>query len=290
MISIIVDTFVWLNLAKEPSYYDIIEAIKEILDSNQFQLVLPSVLTTEFKRNREQLESAWKSQIKGYLTNLRNLCKILPSKKIELCEFIEETQKLVASGGEGIRKNLELIDRIFNDAILFEVTDAMMIEASHRCINHIAPATIPQRSSIGDCLIWLTVLEKLKEGEVWFCTDNKKDFSAKKKARQDIPDELLDSEAFSLNAKGCFNYFIEPIKLVEIAQIKLEIHAQRTLPVYQSYNPLELLFKHSVYKCSNCGSSNTSWDIRTVPQGWMKFVRCHDCNTVNLVDMVEAIE
>lgn len=288
MVAVILDTCVWLNLAKQTEYYPIIEGIKEILVSNEFQLIVPEIIMIELQRNRTRLESDWMNQVKGYLTNLNNLCRLLPSKKTELIGIIEETRELARIGGEGIRKNLELIDQILNTAIIFEATNEMMIEASHRSINHLPPATSPSRSSPGDCLIWLSVLEKLKEGEVWFCTDNKNDFSLIQ-GRLDMPNELLDSEAFSVNSKGCFNYFIEPTKLVEKARIKLE-HAQKPLPAYRNYDPLDLLFKQSNYSCFTCGSLNVWINIRTLPEGWMKFLHCHDCGTVDLIGMVEAID
>ncbi|MTJ55767.1 hypothetical protein FJR38_25430 [Anabaena sp. UHCC 0253] len=292
MINLVIDTCVWLNLAANPDLYETIEAIKEIFDSQKFQLILPSVLITEFERNRVHLKLNFEKEIKKYLKQLKDLQKLLPSKERELSKFIDETQQLLANGGDGIRTNLELIDLLFKNAKVFEVTDAMMVEASHRTINHIAPATSPKRSSTGDCLIWLTVLEILKEGEIWFCTHNKSDFSVKGKGREDIPDTDLDNEAFAINKNG-FNYFIEPNKLIEKAQKRLEIQAKRSLPsykpVYQIDNPIDYLFKDSVYNCPSCGSSNTSWHIRTVPhQGWMKFVQCHDCKASNLVGMVEA--
>jgi hypothetical protein len=290
MINLVIDTCVWIHLAENPDLYETLEAVKEIFDSQKIQLILPSVLITEFERNRVEIESRWKNKIQGYLNNLKNLQKLLPSQERQLSEFRDATQKLLANSGEQIRTNLELIDLIFKNATVFEVTDAMMIEASHRNINHIAPAG-RKRSSTGDCLIWLTVLEKLKEGEVWFCTHNVNDFSVKG-GRDDILHGDLENEAFAINKNG-FNYFIDPNKLIEKAQIILKIQAKRSLPsykpVYQLENPIDYLFKDSVYNCPSCGSSNTSWHIRTVPQlGWMKFVSCNDCKASNLVGMVEA--
>lgn len=66
----------------------------------------------------------------------------------------------------------------------------------------------------------------LKKGEVWFCTDNKNDFSHIKIER--LPNEFLDQEALITNTK--FNYFIDPDEFIKTISPSSE-----ELPRYSDY-------------------------------------------------------
>jgi len=104
----------------------------------------------------------------------------------------------------------------------------MLVEASRRVFQRISPALKPKGSSVGNCFLWLSILEILKDGEVWLCTDNKHDFSQEN--CEQIPQEALDKEAFQTNTKGMFNYFIDPNKF-----IKQIAPSAENLPQYSKY-------------------------------------------------------
>ena len=260
----------WIALAGEPKLYSLIETLDEALQKTDFILILPESVKLEFDRHRNTINSTWKNKCKGLIRQIMQVKNHFPNHAQEISVIHNLLQNTLAVSGANIEDNLKLVDQIFLQATVIDnCSDQMFAEAAKRVFQRMPPALKPEGSSIGDCLLWLSILELLKTGEVWFCTDNKHDFS--RRNAENLPFEDLDMEAFSINKKGMFNYFIDPNKFIK--QIS---PVSRDLPRYSDYvekdswmKPITCpsceavaAFPHLYstgyrYICANCGSASS---------------------------------
>lgn len=224
---LILDTCVWIRLASEPQLYGLLEALNNTIQAGDYILILPESVKIEFERHRNRIKSDWDKKCKGYISQIKEIRKHFLNQENELLSLHNILQNELAKGARNIEDNLKLVDSIFLQATVVDNCSASMLsEAARRVFYHISPALKPKGSSVGDCLLWLSILEMLEKGEVWFCTDNKNDFSHIN--MEGLPDESLDKEALITNTK--FNYFIDPDKFIQTIS-----PSSKELPRYSDY-------------------------------------------------------
>lgn len=158
---IFIDTNTWIYLAEKPEYLEQLQKIKEIFDFPNFKLVLPDSTGVEFERHKERILKSWKQRLQKQASNSIQVMKnLLPGRVEEFDRLHLDAQKSIDTGFDQVETNLKLIGELFSKAELISI-DHLMIEASRRCLHHIAPAHQSTRSSTGDCLLWLSVLDYL---------------------------------------------------------------------------------------------------------------------------------
>jgi hypothetical protein len=269
---LILDTCVWIQLASEPKLYSLLEVLNNTIQAADFILIIPESVKIEFERNRDTIKSNWKNKCKGFISQIKPIIKHFPDQKDELMRVHNLVQNTLAKSDRNIEDNLKLVDSIFLQArVVNNCSDSMFSEAARRVFHYIPPALKPQRSSVGDCLLWLSIVEMLKEGEVWFCTDNKSDFSHLK--AEDLPHEFLDKEALSTNTK--FNYFIDPDKLIKAISPSSE-----ELPRYSDYIEHYLDNTDSWRKPTTCPSCKAVAVFPQLSSTGYRYI-CANCGTAS---------
>lgn len=266
---VLIDTNLWIYLAEEPQSAEYLDKLGEIFCYPDFSLVIPESTKVEFERHGERITCSWKQRLKSQsATSYQIFKKLLPNRAKEIESIYSEAQASIEKSFEQIESNLSIIRSIFENAEYASV-ETYMSEASRRCLYHVPPAHKTSRSSPGDCLLWLTTLTYLDKGEVWFCTNDSKDFSSQDKSQLD---EDLKREADA--KKFSINYFNELSSLIETA-----------LP----YRPkLPKLTPYGV--CLTCGSSNLFQFTRTVYGAWIDCLKCRDCGSEVVLDIVNDMD
>lgn len=208
---LIIDTCVWLDLAENPPLRALLQELQTALRAKVRQLVLPGPVRLEYNRNRARLSESWVKSLQGHINHLNGLKKILGPAKDEIARIQKAGNAAIAEAKKSVPLNLVDIESIFKAARIWEAEEAHFKDACERNLNFKPPAHVPQRSSVGDCLIWAAVLDLLNEGEVWFCSANSRDFSKPERNDHAHPDLVTEAAA-----KGYgFRYFNNPTKLVE---------------------------------------------------------------------------
>ena len=138
----------------------------------------------------------------------------------------------------------------------------LMSEAASRCLNHTPPAS-SERSSVGDCLIWLLILEYLDKGDVYFCTANTKDFSENNRADKLNTD--LQSEARS--KKFSIYFFSDLNKLIDSV-----LPQSVALPAF-------IMSSLPQFVCPVCHSNNYASSYSPAVGGMNLMGVCSDCYT-----------
>ncbi|BBD62496.1 hypothetical protein NIES2109_53400 [Nostoc sp. HK-01] len=262
---VLLDTNIWINLANEPKHFSQLSSLSRIVSSSDCQLVIPESVKTEFQRNDTQTLESFKSKYQKNLgesyRTFKNIFLNQDSAINELNQLKQKAEATLGGLGDSLPTNRDIINNLFRDAEQ-AATSHLMNEAANRCLNHLPPAS-SERSSVGDCLLWLSILEYLDKGDVYFCTANTKDFSEKN--RLDRLNADLQSEAES--KRFAINFFHDLNQLINILLPQSE-----ALPAF-------IVSSLPQFVCPVCHSNNYAISYRQIVGGMNRMGVCSDCKT-----------
>jgi PIN domain len=224
MFKILVDTCVWLDLAKDHRQQALIEVLEELI-----QHILPRTVVDEFARNKRRLIDESRQSLSSALKRARDLVdKFGETKgKRRLLEQLSDIDHKLPALGENAIASIGRIEKLFKSAPILETSDAVKLRAAQRAIEGRAPFH-RQKNSINDAILIEayadTVAEKNAKGVRYaFVTHNTRDFSdANVNNRMPHPDI---APAFSRVRSLYFTTLGEALRRVEprlVADIMIE--------------------------------------------------------------------
>ncbi len=80
VLHLLVDTSVWLNLAKKYDGQKLIHALSQVVQDGDLELLVPGVVVDEFKRNRERIEQSMTTSVAARFKGLRKDLKDLSAE------------------------------------------------------------------------------------------------------------------------------------------------------------------------------------------------------------------
>jgi hypothetical protein len=243
MLRLLIDTCVWLDMAKDYRHQPTLATLEELIKADEVRLILPRQAVDEFARNKERIirESgkSLSSTFKRVKEAVRQFGKEESAK--ETLAALDDIDHRITILGEAVNGSIEQIERLFAAASVIEISDAVKLRAAQRAVEKRAPFH-KDKNSIGDAILIETYRDALAEGgdeaKFAFVTHNKHDFSdMAADERQPHPDlaELFasDRSTYSLavgevlnqhapewmeEIKWEFEYQEEPRRLSEIME------------------------------------------------------------------------
>jgi len=178
---VVVDTCVWLDLAKDYSQEPLLSALEDLVRMNFVNLIVPKIVVDELARNKERVieESG-----RGIASTLRRAKEMLArygkddDKQVAIRQLTEIDQKSV-NYRDAATKAVERIERlIFGAAEIVEIAPSMKLAAAERALYNRAPFH-RQRNSMGDATLIEAYgeIQRRAAGHYAFVTHNIKDFS-----------------------------------------------------------------------------------------------------------------
>lgn len=263
---VILDTCVWISLAEMPTLLPLLDVLKKALRSPNFVLHVPETVRREFDRNGPELEKRAGKAFKGHMSSARTLRDLLPQKAADIDHLIKSAESEVAKRGANVVECLREVTALVHGGKQCQADPADFQETANRCLDLRPPAEKRNRSAVGDCLLWLSVLRHLSKGEVWFCTSNFNDFSG---TREDELHPTLDAEAKTCGHR--LTYFHDPTVLMK----RLDATAPR-LPEYFRELPLNF----NMENCPRCGGPLAGGAYLRSQYGGLTYHRfCGSCGT-----------
>jgi len=184
MFKILIDTCVWLDLAKDPKQVPVLGIIEELLRRGKIGVIVPRIVLDEFRRNRERIA---KESIKSLSTHFR-LVKEAVGKiggdkkklKVVLSHLDDVDHKIPIIGGEAMG-TLDRIEKLLTASPIIETSEAVRIRAAQRAIEKKAPFH-HDKNAMADAIIIETYADCLRDKSASgvrfaFITHNKSDFS-----------------------------------------------------------------------------------------------------------------
>lgn len=180
---LLIDTCVWLDLAKDHRQEPLLEVLEELVDQGRASLLLPRTIMTEFSRNKARIIEESGRSLSSALKRAKEIIGTLgrgQGKRRALAQLDEVDHQLPQLGEVAI-KSIKRIEKLFARSIYIEASDAILVRAAQRAIERKAPFH-RQRNGIDDAILIETysgfVNDKSSKGvRFGFVTHNTKDFS-----------------------------------------------------------------------------------------------------------------
>jgi PIN domain-containing protein len=183
MFKILVDTCVWLDLAKDSQQQPLLSALEELVRDGRVLLIVPTIVRSEFDRNRARVAEESGRSLTAVLKRVRAVVERLGDargKNIALKQLQDVGHK-IPNLGEAAIESLARIDALLAGGEHVDLTDAVKLRAANRAIEGRAPFH-RQKNSMADAIIMETycsivAAKSAPRTRFMFITHNIKDFS-----------------------------------------------------------------------------------------------------------------
>ena len=183
MFRILIDTCVWLDLAKDYQQQPILNALEELIREKTVALILPRIVVDEFVRNKARIIEESSRSLSGTLKRVKEAVEKFgdPKKKEIVLRQLNDVDHRLPTLGEAAVETVARIESLFARTPIIETSDALKLRAAQRAIDKRAPFH-RQRNGIDDAIlieVYADEIEaKLAVGQRFaFVTHNTKDFS-----------------------------------------------------------------------------------------------------------------
>jgi len=180
---ILIDTCVWLDLAKDYNQQPILGALEELIRQRDVALILPRTVVDEFARNKARIVEESSRSLSSTLKRVKEAVEKFgdPRKKSAVLRELNEVDHRLPTLGEAAVETVGRIEKIFAATPIIEISNAAKLCAAQRAIDKRAPFH-RQRNGIDDAIL-IEVYADAVGAEVSpgsrfaFVTHNVKDFS-----------------------------------------------------------------------------------------------------------------
>ncbi len=183
MVKILVDTCVWLDLAKDHKQQSLLTVMEQLIEYNELSLLVPRTVIDEFRRNKKRITEESTKSITDVINRVKESFNKFgdPSKKRTVIDQLNNVAYKIPILGESAINSIGRIEKLLMAGEIIETSHEIKIAAAERAIGGQAPFH-RQKNSIGDAIIFESykrvVGDKNSNGiRFAFITHNVKDFS-----------------------------------------------------------------------------------------------------------------
>lgn len=185
MFSVLVDTCVWLDLAKDPRQGPVLGVVEEMVKQKLIALLVPRVVLDEFRRNRQRIENESAKSLTSHVRLVKDAVGKMGGDRRRirtvLAHLDDVGHKAPIVGGSAAQA-LDQIERLLKAATRIDVSDTVKLRAAQRALDKRAPFH-RDRNSMADAIIIEAYAECVAApsgagARFAFVTHNKHDFSA----------------------------------------------------------------------------------------------------------------
>ncbi len=183
MFKILIDTCVWLDLAKNYQQRDILAMLEEFIRRGDIALILPRTVVDEFARNKVRVIEESSRSLSSTLKRVKEVVEVFgdPEQKKIVLSQLNDVDHRLPTLGEAAVDTVSRIEKLFEHTPIIEISDSVKLRAAQRAIDKRAPFH-KQRNSIGDAIL-IEVYTDVKGAKVTsgnhfaFISHNTSDFS-----------------------------------------------------------------------------------------------------------------
>ncbi|AOK40629.1 PIN domain-containing protein [Burkholderia vietnamiensis] len=181
-IRLLVDTCVWLDLAKDYREQPVIGALEELIQSGEVELVVPQQVFDEFERNKARIVEDARRGLQGHFRLVRDAVSRYGEEgsKPAILAGLNEIDHRIGVDGDAAGESIERIGVLLAKSKLLATTDEVKQRVTERALANKAPYH-RAKNSVGDAIlveIYTDLVATATEADPCaFVTHNKKDFS-----------------------------------------------------------------------------------------------------------------
>lgn len=196
MVKLLIDTCVWLDIAKTSKGEEILNLLSEFIDRNEAIIILPEIIISEFARNKVRIVSDAGKSLSSHFKKVKEMVAEHADQdsKQNILTQLNDIDKKIPTFGENAFQSIVRIEEIMKNAEIIDVSDEIKLRATQRAIDKKAPFHL-SKNSIGDAIIiesfnYYKIQNLAQEFNLMFITHNVNDFSLKN-GNQKLPHEDL---------------------------------------------------------------------------------------------------
>jgi len=183
MFRILIDTCVYLDLAKDPEQQSLLTVLGELIERKEVSLIVPETVVNEFNNNRGRVLKEISQSLSSVFKRVRDVVDKYgdPIKKKAALEQLRDVDYKIPIVGGAAAISLDRIDKLLKGSAVIPASDNVKLKAAERAIKKRAPF-YRQKNSFNDALIIETYFECVSDksnigSRFAFITHNKLDFS-----------------------------------------------------------------------------------------------------------------
>ncbi len=183
MFRILIDTCVWLDLAKDYRQRALLGALEELIRRGEVSLIVPCVVVDEVSRNKARIIEESNRSLSGSLKRVKEAVDKYgdPRGKRAALRLLNDVDHRLPALGEAAAESIARVEELFKAAAVIETSAEVKLRAAQRAIDGRAPFH-RQRNSIHDAILIENYADfanaKRTAGiRFAFVTHNTKDFS-----------------------------------------------------------------------------------------------------------------
>lgn len=184
MFKMLIDTCVWLDLAKDHSQKAILGTVEELISRGELVLILPQTIVDEFERNKARVIEDSNRSLSSHLKRVKEAVDKLgdPKGKASVIRHLDDVDHKLPTLTDTATQSVSRIKALFGKSSIVPVSDAVQLRASRRAIDGRAPFH-RQKNSMNDAILIEMYADAVRAPSVRgtrfaFVTHNVKDFSA----------------------------------------------------------------------------------------------------------------
>ncbi|MGY3327475.1 hypothetical protein ACVILI_000492 [Mesorhizobium sp. USDA 4775] len=162
---LLVDTSVWLDLAKDWRQQAVIRAMRESARRPGLELVVPDIVRDEFARNKERVAAEARRSLQTHFRLVREAVDKFgddATKVGTLRNLSEVDHKIVVTNG-AVTGSVKWIETLLAGGRRMRITNAIKQRVAERALTAVAPYH-RQRNSAGDAAILECYAEVVRKG------------------------------------------------------------------------------------------------------------------------------
>lgn len=181
-IRLLVDTCVWLDLAKDYRDRPVISALEDLVESGEIELIVPQQVLDEFDRNKTRIIDDARRGLQSHFRLVRQAVNQFgdDQRKADVLAGLNEVDHQIAVEGDAVGGSIERIDKLLRCTPALATTDEIKQRVTDRALASLAPYHRP-KNSVGDAIlveIYIDLVSSATEdAPCAFITHNTKDFS-----------------------------------------------------------------------------------------------------------------
>lgn len=249
MVKLLIDTCVWLDIAKTTKGEKVLDLLIEFLDREVVSLICPDIVISEFDRNKDRIITDAGKSLSSHFKKVKEMVTVHGDQELKekVLSQLNDIDHKIPTLGENAFSSIQRIEELLEKSEKIAISDGIKLRATQRAIDKKAPFHL-SKNSIGDAIIIESYSEyKLKnesqEFKLVFVTHNKNDFSLQdgnqKLPHTDLTDIFDSSKSqYFINLPEALNsinselvediefendWFFEPRGLTEMMEIEREL-------------------------------------------------------------------
>ena len=182
MYRLLIDTCVWLDIAKDHRLHSLIAVLERLVETNTISLLVPQTVVNEFQRNKTRVTQDSCRSLASVFKRVKAAVKDFgdPVDKDAVLAHLDNVDHQIPLLGESAIQSIGRIEQLMNAALVIEASDSTKLLAAERAIKAKAPFH-RNKNGMGDAIIFETyadcLVNRQPNEDYAFITHNTQDFS-----------------------------------------------------------------------------------------------------------------